>query len=347
MGGAAGDALGYAVEFEGEGDIFGTYGERGITEYELTDGIAMISDDTQMTLFTAEGLLLAAKELGEGESGDGAMADPADTYVAWIDRAYRDWLKTQSLYHPKGLKYEDTCTRLMDLPEIFDRRAPGTTCLNALGSSEHGTIEDPINDRKGCGGVMRVAPIGLFFAGDEGGADLGMIAARAAAITHGHEMGYIPAATLTQTISKIIYEDATIEEAVASALEATEAMFKNARSLPSYLELMNRAVFLSRKDVKDLDAIHDLGEGWVGDEALAIAVYCALRYPDDIDRALIAAVNHKGDSDSTGAIAGNIIGASVGLSGIPDKYKEDLELYDTIVEYADELYGASRTRALL
>jgi ADP-ribosylglycohydrolase len=92
----------------------------------------------------------------------------------------------------------------------------------------------------------------------------------------------------------------------------------------------------------DLDAIHLLGEGWVGDEALAIAVYCALKYSGDIDNALIAAVNHNGDSDSTGAITGNIIGAQVGLSGIPAKYTEKLELRDLIIEVADDLWHDCR-----
>ena len=57
IGGAAGDALGYEVEFKNEGQIFSRYGERGITKYELHNGKALISDDTQMTLFTATGLL--------------------------------------------------------------------------------------------------------------------------------------------------------------------------------------------------------------------------------------------------------------------------------------------------
>jgi ADP-ribosylglycohydrolase len=56
-GGAVGDALGYAVEFMSESEIFGAYGPRGITEYELQGGVAQISDDTQMTLFTLNGLL--------------------------------------------------------------------------------------------------------------------------------------------------------------------------------------------------------------------------------------------------------------------------------------------------
>ena len=102
---------------------------------------------------------------------------------------------------------------------------------------------------------------------------------------------------------------------------------------------MNKAVLLSHDDLNDLDAIHALGEGWVADEALAIAVYCALKYPNDFDNAIIASVNHKGDSDSTGAIAGNIVGASVGLEGIPKKYIDNLELRDVIMEIADDLYN--------
>ena len=58
IGGAAGDALGYAVEFDSYHRIIDKYGEQGITEYELTNGIAQISDDTQMTLFTANGMLM-------------------------------------------------------------------------------------------------------------------------------------------------------------------------------------------------------------------------------------------------------------------------------------------------
>ena len=67
-------------------------------------------------------------------------------------------------------------------------------------------------------------------------------------------------------------------------------------------------------------------------------MYCALKYENDFGRGIIAAVNHKGDSDSTGAVAGNILGARVGLSRIPDKYVKDLELKDVILQVADDLW---------
>lgn len=332
IGGAAGDALGYAIEFYDEECIFRKYGERGITEYELTDGVAQISDDTQMTLFTANGLLLGkTRGMTRGIMG---------SYPSYIALCYKDWLRTQMEEYPIDRENPYAYTWLVNVPGLFHRRAPGKTCLSAIYEGAYGTIEEPINRSKGCGGVMRVAPIGLYFDyGGENAEELDRIGAEVAAITHGHELGYMPAATLTHIIRRVTHEDVEIEETVISAIRSTESMFKDAKSLSYYIDLLNRAIELSKEDLDDLDAIHQLGQGWVAEEALAIAVYCALKYPEDIDKALIAAVNHEGDSDSTGAVTGNIVGAHVGLSGIPEKYTKKLELYDIIIEIADDLYN--------
>ena len=331
IGGAAGDALGYAVEFMGEKSIFKEYGETGITDYTLTHGKAIISDDTQMTLFTANGLLLGTTR--------GKLRGIMAPYPDYIALSYKDWLRTQTEKYPINKKEPYAYSWLVNIPELVHRRAPGITCMSAIRAGATGSINEPINQSKGCGGVMRVAPVGLYFEDDgESGEKYDLIGAEAAAITHGHALGYIPAATFTHIIRRLAHEDIRVDEAVNAAIQATADTFRHAKELNTYLQLMNKAVELAGKDIPDLAAIHLLGEGWVADEALAIAVYCALKYPDDIDKALIASVNHKGDSDSTGAIAGNIVGAHVGLSGIPDKYKKNLELYDIILEIADDLY---------
>ena len=88
----------------------------------------------------------------------------------------------------------------------------------------------------------------------------------------------------------------------------------------------------------ELENEHRLGEGWVAEETLAIAIYCALRHPDDFSAGIIAAVNHRGDSDSTGAVTGNILGALLGYDAIDEKWKQDLELRGVILEMADDLY---------
>lgn len=71
---------------------------------------------------------------------------------------------------------------------------------------------------------------------------------------------------------------------------------------------LQQALELSRSSLSDVEAISQLGKGWVGEEALGISTYCALKHQEDFRGAVVAAVNHKGDSDSTGAITGNILG---------------------------------------
>ena len=80
-----------------------------------------------------------------------------------------------------------------------------------------------------------------------------------------------------------------------------------------------------------------LGEGWVAEETLAIAIYCSLKYCDDFEKAIIASVNHSGDSDSTGAVTGNIMGAYLGLKNIPKKMVDVIELKDLMLYLAEKM----------
>ena len=81
-----------------------------------------------------------------------------------------------------------------------------------------------------------------------------------------------------------------------------------------------------------------MGEGWVGEEALAIALYSALSASDDFARGVLLAVNHSGDSDSTGAITGNLLGLSLGIEAIPSQWLDELELRAEIQAVAEDLY---------
>lgn len=325
IGGAAGDALGYEVEFIGEEEIFRTFGKQGITEYVLHEGYARISDDTQMTLFTANGLLVGA--------ADNMRLDP----IAYITQSYLDWLQTQ-FSSQFGIE-PGKVSWLNNIEELNRSRDPGRTCIGNLGNRNFGSVVAPRNDSKGCGGVMRVAPIGLFFEGLGLKVEqIDMIAADAAALTHGHELGYIPAAAFAHIIYRVAHcPNPDLKAAVREAIDTMPVLFPDAKYMPEFLRIMNLAVELSESNQTDLDAIHQLGEGWVAEEALAIAVYCALKYPNDFASAIIAAANHKGDSDSTAAICGNILGAALGLAEIPDKFLKDLELVPVLMQIADDL----------
>lgn len=330
IGGAAGDALGYAVEFLQSEAILKKYGTKGITEYDLVDGVAQISDDTQMTLFTANGLLVGTTR--------GRMRGIMAPYPAYIFQCYEEWLDTQIPEDSKQEKFHTSW--LYHVPELHHSRAPGSTCINALAKGEPGSVAKPINNSKGCGGLMRVAPIGLYFKDrPRSPLEIDRIGAETAALTHGHELGYLPAAAFVHIIHRIVHDPlATLHFAVQDSMSALSELFPDAKHLDELLALMQRAIDLSAKEYDDLDAIRELGEGWVAEETLAIAIYCALKYESDFNQALIAAVNHDGDSDSTGAVTGNILGAHLGLNKIPEKYLYGLELKHVILEIADDLF---------
>jgi ADP-ribosylglycohydrolase len=76
-----------------------------------------------------------------------------------------------------------------------------------------------------------------------------------------------------------------------------------------------------------------LGEGWIAEEALAIAVYCLLG-TDDVRKGLTASVSHSGDSDSTGAILGNLYGAAYGHAALPREWSSQVEGRGTITALA-------------
>ena len=340
IGGAIGDALGFPVEFiYSYEEIQRRYGENGITRLqteqwwtESSIGKAVISDDTQMTLFTALGLL-NAKEKG--------MAP-----VPAICHAYVEWFYTQKGFRSK--RFNDCW--IGDLPEMNVRRAPGRTCISALEKIIQGG--EPMNASKGCGGIMRVAPIPLYGFSQNRIPDvsaLDNLAADAAKLTHEHPLGYIPAYVMSHIIYRLATDESPTNEAFHEYVHEVMRMaddkygFKS-QSMQTLHTLVDLALELSSKDSPDYEAIQQIGGGWVAEETLAIAVYCCAKYFDDFEKAMIASVNHGGDSDSTGAVTGNILGAAIGYEAIPKHFKADLQLHDVILHVADDLWRGYTTR---
>ena len=349
FGGALGDALGYPVEFMSEAEIFASYGPEGISEFDLDKetGKALISDDTQMTLFTANGLLT-------GESA-GKMRRSRWKPRNAVAAAYWDWPATQK-YASHGIcpdadEIEGNVCWLVYVPELYSLRAPGNTCISSL--NERGEdldlIEDyiaaPVNNSKGCGGIMRVAPLALKFHGNIKWLD--REGAQIAAVTHGNSLGYMSAAVLVHIINRLAYPEMpmTLKEIVIEAKETVHELFEDDEQIDVLDRIIEKAVVLSENDRDDLENIHDLGLGWVGEEALAIAVYCSLKYQTDFIKAVCAAANHGGDSDSTASITGQILGTMAGYSSLPKSWLADLELSDVIMELSNDLYEGCHMQA--
>jgi ADP-ribosylglycohydrolase len=91
--------------------------------------------------------------------------------------------------------------------------------------------------------------------------------------------------------------------------------------------------------------IESLGGAWVGEEALAIALLCAGTCagssPEDVAAALWRSVAHAGDSDSTGSMVGNLLGALYGIESLPPRWLNELELRRVIDQVARDLWVAA------
>lgn len=307
LGGAIGDALGAGIEFLDLRAIRQRFGPSGVTGHTGGYGHpAPITDDTQMTLFTAEGLIQAAL------AGD-------DEPLTWLKRAYLRWFSTQQKI---CVNPEDDSGWLLSIAALHARRAPGSTCLSALAQSLAATSLRAANDSKGCGGVMRAAPCGLV-AGDA--FELGCAAA---AITHGHPSGWLSAGALA-----LIVQQVCLGEDLLVAVQAAEARLRQHPKGAECAEKLSQALDMAARPGCSPESVETLGGGWIGEEALAIAVCCALM-ASEYRQGVLLAVNHSGDSDSTGAIAGNILGALLGVRALPQDLLGPLELRAEIDQIA-------------
>ena len=330
-GGAVGDALGYPVEFLSEKSIFRQFGTNGIKTLKDAGHPAVISDDTQMILFASNGYIYRQSHPQIWETT--SLMDSI-----WL--AYEEWLGTQG--DTSRMDKDAPKMWLYREPGLHVRRAPGNTCLNAIRSSRNGgTIKKPVNNSKGCGSVMRAAPYGLMACDGLKKLmlnDVVYLAGQDAALTHGHPLAWGSSGWMAGIIYNAVQNrcgrslEACIQDVSVPECFDPEGRLK---------KLITQAILLAgEKTVSDLEGIHKLGEGWVAEEALAIAVFCAVRYENDFAAAIRAAVNHKGDSDSTGAVCGNILGAWLGIEAIEEAFDlGELELREVIRKVAEELWG--------
>lgn len=323
LGGAVGDAMGAAIEFMTLAQIRERFGPEGVTGYEPAYGRrGAITDDTQMALFTAEGCIRAERR----------WRDRGLCHVPTVVQgAYLRWLLTQGasielVQRIGGLETNPPSGWLVKQQVLHANRAPGNTCLSGLRA---GRLRAE-NDSKGCGTVMRIAPAGLSIP------DPWTAGYELAEITHGHPTAKVASAALAVIIAEL--RDG---KSLAEALGAVDPIL---RGLPEAAET-RRALESARERAEgDLapggspsaESVEALGAGWIAEEALAIAVYCAL-VADDFRSGVLLAVNHGGDSDSTGAIAGNLLGTLLGVEAIPEGWLADLEARDLIDDVALDL----------
>jgi ADP-ribosylglycohydrolase len=348
LGGALGDSLGYAVEFDHISAIRSRFGPAGLQDFSELDGVSHFSDDTQMTLYTVDGLVEALEWANSGVAADGNAC-------LWL--AYLRWLATQGVEVPASAPAPQS--RWIDAQDVLKhRRAPGDACISGLATGEMGTVFRPVNpDSKGCGTVMRSAPFGLI--PHISAESVYKLSSDAASLTHGHRSARQSAGAFSLLIHALVAGEG-LWEAAGYALDRARGQ---ADPEPALIERLERALALAADSGPDggpaealspEELVRELGEGWVAEEALAVALYSVLATAPKtaagavkhdaqahFKAAVAVAVNHSGDSDSTGSIAGNILGAFYGEECLPEAWLEALEAPEVIRGMAAQLVSVT------
>ncbi|MET9774230.1 ADP-ribosylglycohydrolase family protein [Streptomyces sp. NPDC006367] len=317
---AIGDALGYPAEFLDIAQLTSRYGSWRRLELPVRAGVARVSDDTQMTLAVAGAL---ADVTARADSTlTAATFEPAlrARFVAWLRSPDND-------------------------------RAPGRTCLDACAALESGVPwpEATVPASKGCGANMRVAPVGLvpgLTAEQRAGA-----AQLQAALTHGHPTA-LAASDLTAhavwllthnchpsellprlrhyaRAARRTYHGDWLGDLALRAGAADPAAFI-AHGWDETLACLDTVAHALAHPDPERDPCEVAGAGWVAEEALAVALYCFLLFPDEPVAVVRRAAFSSGDSDSVAALAGAFAGAWKGGAAWPGDWVRVLEYHDRV-----------------
>lgn len=316
LGLAVGDALGYPAEFMSRQQIQKMFGTDGITDFvklpESEFDSEVFSNSLELSghppgTFTddTQMSIAVAEALLESQSHD------VDTVMSAVARRFVEWSRSED-----------------------NDRAPGDTCMQGCANLAKGTHWSGagVSDSKGCGSAMRVSPIGLFY---EDLDKVREIARASSLLTHGHDAAVAGAEAAAMMVALALrgLAPAGIFDEVAKTCGPSSQEFAQVwQKVPEVLHLPPEQVLVDQV----------LGESWVADEAVASAMYCFWKHPDDFCAAVLMAINTDGDSDSIGAITGSIVGARLGLEAIPTAWCRQVEASKYLHELGTRLWNGRR-----
>ena len=329
LGLAVGDAMGYTVDNRSWQEIREDYGPNGLLGYDLVNGYADVTSYTQLAAFACNGLLLGMTR--------GQMLGKMAPLIKYVELAAREWRASQRPFDRPGRSY---CW-LTRKAELCRRHCMDTRMLDTLSRQRVGTLETPINNFNGAGGITTAIGVGLYFDKERlNQPEIDRLGAESVALIQGNPSAFLSGAALTHIISRMLWNPKMpLKKAVLEASEAVKEQFGHQYSQAYEIATLVRhaITYAESPGLSQVEVMEKLGCDTAA-QVLAGAMYACLVSRGDFDAGLIAAVNHSGRSAAVGAITGAILGGRLGEEALPDFYIECLEPAETLRELADDLY---------
>ena len=329
LGMAVGDAMGYTVDSRSWPEIQEDYGPNGLLGYDLCNGYAEITSNTQLAAFTCNGLLLGLTK--------GQMTGSMAPFIQYVALSSREWAASQ---RPWGRPQLTKCW-LLQQPELCRRHCMETRMLDTLSRTRLGTPEEPKNSYDGPCALTTAIGVGLFFHPDRTDQqEIDRLGAEAVALTHGSPEAFLTGAFLTHLTSRLVkHPDMFLKSLVLETVDALQDQFGPEYSqVYEICNLLKMTLSLSEGLNHDHVQVMEKLQCQTASQVLAGALYACLVSGNDFDSAMIIAVNHSGRSATVGAIVGAILGIRLGAQTLPGFYIECLQPAETLVELADDLY---------
>ncbi|MFC4905357.1 ADP-ribosylglycohydrolase family protein [Kocuria oceani] len=333
LGGALGDAIGYRAGADAPS-----------AEHPDPDGGAgrlLVSDDTQLTLYTLDALLEVVEWANDGQPAD-------ETACLWL--AYLRWLRTQGVPHPS--EAPRPLPRRLDEHEVLHAvRDPAGTVLEALRSGRMGEVERPLlPDAEDAAAVLRSAPFGLL--PHVGWRTLAPLAINGAALTHGHPEAQSAAAVYGFTVHAAVRarREGTARPVAAAVAAARETAAHLTRPVDETLARLDDAVRAAGGPTPAPGALPDgrpadLGAEPTAPVVLAAGLRAALRAeaedpaaadPQAVFRRAVGLGTASGVApEAAASIAGAVTGAALGTAALPPEWLAQLDARDAVADSAE------------
>lgn len=329
LGLAVGDALGFTVDSKTLDEICDSYGSNGLLGYDLQNEYADVTSYTQIAAYTANGLLLGATQSG--------------SRLPYLSLGLKEWTRSQHYYRDP----ERTYCWIAKLPAFRRRNCRDARMLDVLRLRTFGTPDKPSNRDNGPGALTEAVSIGLFYDPRRmTPPQIGELAAKAIALTHGSREAYLSGVVLAYCIAGLMQEpDLPLADQFLAAIQVMEHQFASheAKELGDSLrQVVEMSRNINRSVREEIEALHCQTAG----ECLAGAMFASLTCGGDFDTAMVTAVNHSGSSSAVGALTGAILGAKLGIEALPDFYLESIEPRKALMELSQDLLCSTPTTGL-